>query len=64
MRHMNKERFLFYLLYLQYRSDARYNERVYTRQRTRLREAANAFKRGSERGHTQTQTRSQKEANA
>ena len=30
---------------LQYRSDARYNERVYTRQRTRLREAANAVTR-------------------
>ena len=46
---------------IQYRSDARYNECAL---RTRLREAANAFTRGSERGHTQMQTRSQKEANA
>ena len=52
---------LYKILYIQYRSDARYNERAL---RTRLHEAANAFTQGSERDHTRTQTRSHEEANA
>ena len=44
-------------------TNARY-ERVYTRQRTRLREAANAFARGRERVSARRRTRSHTNANA
>ena len=51
-------------IHVQYHSDARYNERVYTRQRTRLREAANAVTRGGKCVCTRQRTRYREAADA